>query len=70
MFQKQTNNQKRSKKQKQKEDELPLHAHSDIARYVPLQLYLVTRQQLVQTTKLLRIVNIKSKKKKLKTRFF
>ena len=31
-------NQNRSKQNK-KEDELPLHAHSDILRYVPLQLY-------------------------------
>ena len=43
MLQKQTNkqtNQKREKKQKK--DELPLHAYSDIAQYVPLQLYLIT----------------------------
>ena len=43
MLQKQTNKPK-TVKTKQKEDELPLHAHSDIARYVPLQLYLVTTQ--------------------------
>ena len=43
MLQKQRNketNQKREKKQKK--NELPLHAYSDIAQYVPLQLYLIT----------------------------
>ena len=41
MLQKQRNketNQKREKKN-QKKNELPLHAYSDIAQYVPLQLY-------------------------------
>ena len=45
MLQKQRNketNQKREKKKKQKKNELPLHAYSDIAQYVPLQLYLIT----------------------------
>ena len=41
MLQKQTNKPKTGKK-KQKKDELPLHAYSDIAQYVPLQLYLIT----------------------------
>ena len=40
---KQTNKPKTGKKKtKQKKDELPLHAYSDIAQYVPLQLYLIT----------------------------
>ena len=39
---KQTNKQTKNGKKKQKKDELPLHAYSDIAQYVPLQLYLIT----------------------------
>ena len=46
MLQKQTNKQTnqptKNEKKKQKKDELPLHAYSDIAQYVPLQLYLIT----------------------------
>ena len=45
MLQKQTNkqtNKPKTGKKKQKKDELPLHAYSDIAQYVPLQLYLIT----------------------------
>ena len=37
-----TNKQTKNGKKKQKKDELPLHAYSDIAQYVPLQLYLIT----------------------------
>ena len=32
-------NKPKAGKKKQKKDELPLHAYSDIAQYVPLQLY-------------------------------
>ena len=35
-----TNKQTKNGKKKQKKDELPLHAYSDIAQYVPLQLLL------------------------------
>ena len=76
MLQKQTNKQanKQTKngKKKQKKDELPLHAYSDIAQYVPLQLYLITiiYHNYHNYTELLIIVKIKSKKKGLKSRFF
>ena len=73
MLQKQRNketNQKREKKQKK--NELPLHAYSDIAQYVPLQLYLITiiYHNYHNYTELLIIVKIKSKKKELKADFF
>ena len=72
MLQKQTNKQTKNGKKKQKKDELPLHAYSDIAQYVPLQLYLITiiYHNYHNYTELLIIVKIKSKKKGLKSRFF
>ena len=45
MLQKQTNkqtNKPKTGKKKQKKDELPPHAYSDRAQYVPLQQYLIT----------------------------
>ena len=64
-------NKQKTDKTKQKEDELPLHTHLEKAQYVPLQLYLVTVWSwLIQVTILRSNVNIKSTKKKLKTRLF
>ena len=70
-WQKKQSNKQKTDKIKQKEDELPLHTHLEIAQYAPLQLYLVTVSSwLIQTTILKSNVNIKSKKKKLRTRLF
>ena len=69
---KETKKQTKSGKKKQKKNELPLHAYSDIAQYVPLQLYLITiiYHNYHNYTELLIIVKIKSKKKELKADFF